>query len=121
MYRIAGVEELNSGEMKTVDVDGKEILLIRTATGFYAAGSRCTHMGCKLVKGALKEETLTCPCHHSRFDVPSGQVIDWIPKWPGFIGSATKKLGFSKPLPTYPLEIRGEDIYLRFTSKDKEG
>jgi len=121
MYRIAGIEDLKMGEMKEISVQGQQILLIRSAAGFFAVGNRCTHLGCKLAKGTLQAEIVTCPCHHSRFDVVSGQVVDWVPKWPGFIGSATKKLGLLKPLPIFMLEIKEQDIYLKLPEKEKEG
>jgi nitrite reductase/ring-hydroxylating ferredoxin subunit len=113
MNRIAGVEELAPGEMKEIAVQGHPVLLIRSAAGFFAVGSRCTHLGCKLSKGTLQEEILTCPCHYSRFDVRNGQVKEWIPKWPGLMGFAAKKLGLLKPLPVYPLEIKDHVIYLK--------
>lgn len=113
MNRIAGVEELHPGEMKEIAVPGNLILLIRSAAGYFAVGSRCTHLGCKLSRGTLQGEILTCPCHHSRFDVRNGQVKDWISKWPRFIGFAAKKLGLLKPLPVYPLEIKDQGIYLK--------
>jgi nitrite reductase/ring-hydroxylating ferredoxin subunit len=121
MNRIAGVEDLRPGEMKEIIVQGHPVLLIRAAAGFFAVGSRCTHLGCKLSQGTLEEEILTCPCHYSRFDVRSGQVMAWIPKWPGLMGSAVKKLGLLKPLPVYPLEIRDQDIYLTDPLNGKEG
>lgn len=111
--RIAAAKDLRPGEMKEADWGEKKVLLLRTEEGYFALGRRCTHLGCSLVKGTLKGGILTCPCHHSRFDVKTGEVVAWIPKWPEILGKATKKIGLLRPLPTYPLEVREDFVYLK--------
>ena len=43
-----------------------QIWLIRSAKGFYALRSSCTHMGCA---PELRGSNFHCPCHHSAFDL----------------------------------------------------
>jgi nitrite reductase/ring-hydroxylating ferredoxin subunit len=42
---------------------------------YYAIGNVCTHKGCMLSEGGLEGETVTCPCHGSKFDVKTGRVV----------------------------------------------
>ena len=113
MHRIAAEKDLQPGDMKELLHQGKKILLLRTEEGFFALGSRCTHLGCRLAAGTLRGTILTCPCHFSRFDVRTGEVVEWIPKWPKILGKATKKIGLLRPLPTYSLEVREDFVYLK--------
>lgn len=41
------------------------LALMRDENGFYALSLVCTHLGCTVV---VTEDTLSCPCHGSRFD-----------------------------------------------------
>jgi len=120
MQSIGGVGDLKTGEMKEIIYEGHKILLVRSEEGFHAVGNRCPHLGCKLSQGTLQGAMVTCPCHHSRFDIRTGQVMEWIPKWPGIMGSVTKKFRFLKPLPVYSLEIKDGHIYLDLHAIEKE-
>lgn len=48
-------------------------ITVRNENGLRVFSNRCTHLGCKIDKVAGKE--LVCPCHGSRFDAATGQVI----------------------------------------------
>ncbi len=43
-----------------------QIWLIRSAEGFYALRSSCTHLGCA---PELRHTVFQCPCHNSIFDL----------------------------------------------------
>ena len=72
---VASASELKPDEMKAVNVNGKPILLVNLNGTFYAIGNICTHMGCPLSKGTLKDENIECVCHGSMFDIKTGKVI----------------------------------------------
>jgi nitrite reductase/ring-hydroxylating ferredoxin subunit len=61
--------------MKSVEIDGKHILVVKQAGNFFAIGDKCTHRGCKLSSGKLDGETVRCPCHGSVFNVRTGEVV----------------------------------------------
>jgi nitrite reductase/ring-hydroxylating ferredoxin subunit len=63
--------ELSPGQLRTVDLAGKEVLLFRTEAGrVVATEPHCPHMGAHLAKGGkVVGETLECPFHGFRFDV----------------------------------------------------
>ncbi len=110
--KISEANKLQSGEMKEFQIDGISFLLIRHKEKFYATGNKCTHLGCKLVKGTLENNHITCPCHGSTFDITNGKVIKWISNWPKLIGSLTKSIGLAHPLTSYKIEIKDDDVYI---------
>ena len=110
--KIPGANKLQSGKMKEFKIDGTTFLLIRHKEKFYAIGNKCTHLGCKLVKGTLKDNHIICPCHGSAFDITNGNLIKWISNWPKVIGSLTKSIGLARSLPSYKIEIKNKDVYI---------
>ena len=66
--------ELEVNQMKLVHVNGKRIVLARTADGYVAFDDRCTHRGGSLAGGTMICGTVQCPWHGSQFDVVSGAV-----------------------------------------------
>lgn len=73
--KIGLVKELDYNPMKGVELDGKQILIVKAAGKIFAIGNTCTHMGCKLSSGKLEGETIRCPCHGSVFNLRSGEVV----------------------------------------------
>jgi nitrite reductase/ring-hydroxylating ferredoxin subunit len=71
--------ELPEGRLTRVDLDGKPVLIYRTAEQVYAVAGRCTHAGTPLdrgrVDGAGTQAVITCPAHGSRFRLADGRVI----------------------------------------------
>jgi cytochrome b6-f complex iron-sulfur subunit len=49
-----------------------KVYVIRSAEGFYALSSVCTHLGC-MTRYDKEHEQIACPCHGSRFQL-SGTV-----------------------------------------------
>lgn len=57
---------------------------------YWALSRKCTHLGCKL-NYQEKENILECPCHQSRFNIETGEVMRGPAK---------------RPLPFLPVEKR---------------
>ena len=72
---VASKEEVPAGKMKLVEANGTPVLLANIAGEYYAIGNKCTHRGCKLSSGALDGEIVKCPCHGSKFNVKTGEVV----------------------------------------------
>lgn len=71
------------------------IVLVRSATDEVRAYSAiCTHQGCPVTRVA--NGTIDCPCHGSRFDVSSGNVV---------AGPAPR------PLPAVSVAVRAGQVY----------
>jgi nitrite reductase/ring-hydroxylating ferredoxin subunit len=72
---VARATELRDGEMHVVEVNGAKVTLARVDGRVHAFDDTCTHAGCSLAQGELDDTVVTCPCHGSRFDVRSGDVL----------------------------------------------
>ena len=72
---VAAVDDIPASAMKPFAVAGKEILIVSHGGSYYAIARRCPHMGGDLSKGVLDGTTVTCPRHHSRFDVTNGSCL----------------------------------------------
>ena len=73
----AGISDIREGTMKKVTVSGHWILLAMVQGRYYAVDALCPHLKGDLSEGTLHETTLTCPLHHSQFDLRDGHVIRW--------------------------------------------
>ncbi len=101
---IATIDELADGDMKMTTVSGREILLARVGDNYYSADNSCPHMGGNLSMGKLEGTVVTCPRHHSQFDLTDGHVIRWT-DWTGFKLSLGKLLRSPRPLKTYEVKV----------------
>ena len=67
----AGLED---GEPKQVVAGETPVLLLRHGGHLHAIHDRCSHRGCSLSQGEIEAESVTCPCHGSRFSLRDGSV-----------------------------------------------
>ncbi|MDQ1621373.1 MAG: hypothetical protein QOE19_3942 [Actinomycetota bacterium] len=73
--------------------DQKVVVTQPTAGEFKAFSAVCTHMGCLV--GAVKDGTISCPCHGSMYSAADGTVTG---------GPAPK------PLPPVTVKVEGDSI-----------
>ena len=102
-------DEMENGEMRGISVDGKDILLAKVEDRFYATVNSCAHMGARLSGGTLSGTVLTCPRHHSRYDLSDGHVIRWT-DWTGAKLAIAKLFKPPRPLRTYPVKVEGDSV-----------
>ncbi|NTU70601.1 MAG: Rieske 2Fe-2S domain-containing protein [Coriobacteriia bacterium] len=74
---VGNVSEFDEGEMRQLAVDGHELLVARVGGEYYVSDARCPHLHAHLAKGTLEGTVLTCPLHHSRFDLTDGRCVQW--------------------------------------------
>jgi 3-phenylpropionate/trans-cinnamate dioxygenase ferredoxin subunit len=89
---------LEAGQKTTVEIDGKEILICRIEAGYFAVAGRCTHSAWPLSRGSIRDMEIVCTLHGARFDLRDGCPT---------AGPARR------PLTTYPIELRGGELYIR--------
>jgi 3-phenylpropionate/trans-cinnamate dioxygenase ferredoxin subunit len=65
--------ELEKGKVVGVQVDGAGVLVVRKGEPLYAVADRCSHCGCTLHRGELKDNTVVCVCHGSTFRLSDGR------------------------------------------------
>jgi nitrite reductase/ring-hydroxylating ferredoxin subunit len=97
MFTATGVSEseLKTKGRKVVRRAGKQVLLIAAEGKIFAIANRCPHEGYPLSEGTEGPGcVLTCNWHNWKFDLASGEAL---------VGR--------DPVRTYPIEVRGGEIY----------
>ena len=87
--------DIPAGQFKSVEVNGKRLLICHTDKGFFAVDDTCTHDEGPLADGFLDGTAIECPRHGARFDVTTGNVL-CLPAAVG-IGS-------------YPVRVEGNEV-----------
>lgn len=109
LVELDSVNDLKDGQMEMVEFDHHEYMLVRIGDDFYCSDNRCPHMGGNLSKGSLNETILTCPLHHSQFDLKDGHNIRWT-DWSGLKLKFAKLFKSPRPLKMYQVKIEGEKV-----------
>ncbi len=119
--RVGSVADFADGELHALDAAGTSIVVGAVGDDLCAAHNRCPHLGFSLTKGpgGLKFEDgqVVCPWHNSRFDLESGDNLDWTP---GFAGKdmprwSRRMIALGRkpaPLTTYAVTVEGDDVYV---------
>ena len=108
---LPGGSEVKSGQMKMFNLGKREILLARVGDRFYAADNRCPHMGGNLSEGKLEKTVVTCPRHHSQFDLVDGHVVRWT-DWSGLKLSLGKMVKSPRPVKTFKVKAEGGRVMI---------
>jgi nitrite reductase/ring-hydroxylating ferredoxin subunit len=119
--RIGSVADFADGRLHAVHAAGTHLVVGMVDGTPYAARNRCPHLGLSLTKGPggqrFADGELTCPWHNSRFDLCTGENLDWAP---GFAGRdlprwSAKVIALGRkpaPLTTYAVTVEGEDVFM---------
>jgi nitrite reductase/ring-hydroxylating ferredoxin subunit/uncharacterized membrane protein len=67
-------DQLEAGQLLRRDVQGAGVLLVRRHGEIHAIADRCSHRGCSLAEGTLREGAITCKCHGSTFTL-DGRIV----------------------------------------------
>jgi nitrite reductase (NADH) small subunit len=94
--RAAKKDEIPAGTIRELQLDGKTIAVANVGGKFFVINNTCLHRGGPLGEGELKGQVVTCPWHGWQYDVTTGRV------------AANPAVGVE----TYPIEVRGDDIYV---------
>jgi 3-phenylpropionate/trans-cinnamate dioxygenase ferredoxin subunit len=107
----AGINDLSEGTMKKVMVRGHAILVARVKGQYYAVDALCPHLEGDLSEGSLHDTILTCPMHHSQFDLRDGHVIRWT-DLSGIRLTIASRQKPPKSLKQYPVLVKGDKIFI---------
>jgi 3-phenylpropionate/trans-cinnamate dioxygenase ferredoxin subunit len=108
---VGNVGELREGTMKKVMVRGQAILIARVKGEYYAVDARCPHLEGDLSKGTLRDTILTCPMHHSQFDLQDGHIVRWT-DLTGITFTIASQQKPPKSLKQYPVMVKGDKILI---------
>ena len=90
--------ELASGSMKKITVDGKEIVVANVNDNYFACSDTCTHSGASLSEGTIDGSTITCGWHGAQFNCTNGELE----KFPATINN----------LQSYNVTIESGDVFI---------
>ena len=90
--------ELESGQMKKVAIDGRDILVVNVNGNYFACDDTCTHAGASLCEGTIENSTVTCGWHGAQFNCETGTME----KFPAKIND----------LKSYTVSIESEDVFV---------
>ena len=101
-HRVAGLDELPEGRVKTVTVDTVSLALVHYDGQYSAMDNRCPHQGGPLGEGSIETGPdgacwLRCPWHGWDFDPLTG-------KPPGGHADTGQRL--------YPVDVRADGVYV---------
>jgi 3-phenylpropionate/trans-cinnamate dioxygenase ferredoxin subunit len=111
-HAVCRTDEVPKGQMKAFTVAGEKIIVYHLKDGFYATQSNCTHVFAPLAKGKIVDGCkVQCPFHRARFDIRTGEVIDWANFPPGI--QLLNALRGEKALKTYKVSVRDGEVHVR--------
>ena len=95
--RVAGLNELGEGQVRSVTADGKANALTFHNGEYGALDARCPHQRGPLDQGSIEGGLLRCPWHGWGFDPVTGEAVE----------------GGNHDVPSYPVEVRENGVYVR--------
>ena len=96
--RVAEIGECLPGNLLEVEAGPELIVLANVDGDLYALENRCSHQDLPLSDGELEGDRLECLYHGAKFDVFTGKAME---------------LPAIKPVTTYAVELRGQEIYVQ--------
>ena len=121
------VSDINKGQMKHIEINGKEIVIANLDGNFYAFSERCGHMGARLSRGNINQNIVTCPFHAAKFDITTGKKIGepvleippgmepLPPKWQKYMETVGQEMSYIKTYDqeSYEVKIEGDTIKIK--------
>jgi len=106
---VAKTTDIAEGTMKKVIAGDREVLIAQIAGRFFCSDNLCPHLGGDLSAGILNGTIITCPMHHSRFELSNGHVVRWTDLTGITLTVATNQRP-PRPLRVYPVKVEGDKI-----------
>jgi 3-phenylpropionate/trans-cinnamate dioxygenase ferredoxin subunit len=108
---VMSIDGLDDGAMTQVEVDGHKMLVANVAGEFFVADTHCPHLHANLTKGTLEGTVVTCPLHHSQFDLTDGHNVRWT-DWEGAAKSVADFTRHPRPLRVFETKIDDGTLYM---------
>ncbi|MGJ8687402.1 MAG: Rieske (2Fe-2S) protein [Spongiibacteraceae bacterium] len=114
---VAKIDEIEEGVLLRKDIGPVVVLLTKIAGVLHAVENRCPHLGLPIAKGKVCDGAVTCPWHGSKFDLATGENIDWtnsfvgvpMPKWTHNLIALGKA---PEALKSFKVECEEELVYI---------
>lgn len=98
--RACAVSEVAAAAALAVTMGDLEVAIARDEDEFFALQNECSHAAVALSEGEVVDCTVECWLHGSTFDLRTGKPTT---------------LPATEPVATFPVEVRGEDVYVDTT------
>lgn len=97
--RVAAVSQCgDNGCVRATSASGEEVVLVQWDDTLFALEDNCSHQDYPLSDGTVEDGQLECVFHGAKFDVRTGKAT---------------QLPAIKPVKTYPVEVRGDEIFIQ--------
>lgn len=124
MHHVGSLAEFELDVCKIVQVDGRDVGVIRTEQGVYAIANRCPHMGGGICYGTVTGlMTATSPENISYDETRKAMRCPWH-GWEFFLSDGTAVGGITnRRLRRFPLHVIQDEVYviLRMSQPDQAG
>jgi 3-phenylpropionate/trans-cinnamate dioxygenase ferredoxin subunit len=99
--RACAVADVPTDEALGVTIGAYDVAVARGGDEFFAIQDLCSHAAVALSEGEVDDCTVECWLHGSRFDLRTGKPTG---------------LPATEPVATFPIEVKGDDIYVDTTT-----
>jgi 3-phenylpropionate/trans-cinnamate dioxygenase ferredoxin component len=111
-HTVCKAADLPEGKMATHSAGDARVVVYHLEDGFFATQSNCTHTFAPLGRGKIIDGCkVQCPLHRARFDIKTGEVIDWANFPPGI--QLLNVVRGEKALKTFPVQVKKGDVQVR--------
>jgi nitrite reductase/ring-hydroxylating ferredoxin subunit len=120
-HKLGPLDDFTVGEIKLVEIEGREVGIVRAQDTIFEIGNRCPHQGAPLCAGRVTGTMLAsdrneyvygedglvvrCPWHGFEFHVPTGESV----------GGAIRGR-----IPVYHVEVRDGEVYCSLRRPERE-
>ena len=98
--RACELSEVPDDEAVAVTVGAYDVAVARDGDEVFAVENQCSHAAVALSEGEVADGTVECWLHGSCFDLRTGKPTH---------------LPATEPVATFPVEVRGDDVYVDAT------
>ncbi|MGC9216292.1 Rieske (2Fe-2S) protein [Acidithiobacillus sp.] len=110
-YKIGMQNDFPGGQAKACKVADFDLAVYALSNGYYATQARCTHLKASLTDGEIIDDRLIqCHRHRARFDIRTGEVVDWANFPPGI--QILNLVCRRKALKTFPVSVEDGTLYV---------
>ncbi len=103
-HTVCTADEIPVGELKAFKAGNTKVVVYHLEDGYYATQYSCTHMFAPLGRGKVVDTCqVQCPFHRARFDVRTGEVVEWANFPPGV--QVLNVVRGEKALKTFPVSV----------------
>jgi 3-phenylpropionate/trans-cinnamate dioxygenase ferredoxin subunit len=109
LHTVCRTSDIKRGQMKAFQVGDEKIVVYNLADGFFATQAHCSHVFAPLARGKIIEGRMVqCPFHRARFDIRTGEVIQWANFPPGI--QVLNVVRGEKALKTYRVSVKDGEV-----------